>query len=299
MEGSLPDIELLTEGLAAVLGADVTVLAREPNAYAGRSPSEFVTCTASGETLHLFCKYENGRAKVAYEAAVYREVLEPAGVASARFYGTHAADGNMCLVLGDLGQLPHLGEIGDFESMTAAAGWLGRMHASCEAKPFLHELGPDDHLGFMHEGLAEAARTGDAAPWLTRLGERFRELAPRLLDADKVVCHGDFYTHNVLLEEGRVYLVDWEEAALDMGETDLACLTDGWPAGYNHVCELEYARARWPGGAPDHFEARLGLARLSLFFFNVARRKWLAEGKYEAYLGELRETGTELGLIPA
>jgi aminoglycoside phosphotransferase len=299
MQAVLPATEALTRGLAAVLGGDVKVLGREPNANAGRSPSELVTCLASGEILRLFCKYENGRAALAYEASVYREVLEPAGVASARFYGTHAADGSMWLVLGDLGELPHLSEIGDFESMVAAAGWLGRMHGSCEAKPFLRELRADDHLAFMHEAQAEAALARDEAPWLIRLGERYRELAPRLLSGDKVVCHGDFYTHNILVDEGRVYPVDWEEAALDVGETDLACLTDGWPVRYARACELAYAEARWPGGAPSDFDARVGLARLSLFFFNVARRKWLDEGKYEAYLAKLRRAGTELGLIPA
>src|SRR5260370_39726713 len=80
----------------AVLAAGAeAVLKREPNRCARTFPSEIVTCRmADGSEQRLFCKYSDGqdngdfghRGGVAYEAEVYRQVLQPLQTSTPRFY---------------------------------------------------------------------------------------------------------------------------------------------------------------------------------------------------------------------
>src|SRR5438477_12040043 len=85
----LPDSRTLTAHLTAVLSANggpqATVLDRKRPRYMSTFPNEIVTCQlADGSQRRLFCKYEAGqghnayghRGGLAYEAGVYREVLD-------------------------------------------------------------------------------------------------------------------------------------------------------------------------------------------------------------------------------
>jgi hypothetical protein len=92
-----------------------------------------------------------------------------------------------------------------------------------------------------------------------------------------------------------IYPVDWESAAVAVGEIDLAALTEGWPQAFVQQCELEYQRARWPDGPSTCFERRLAAARLYLQF------RWLgSETDRDPSLPRferLRCEGERLGLI--
>jgi hypothetical protein len=92
----------LTAGLVETFGdgaapGPVTVLDRSPNDPASTFPSEVVSCRlADGRGLQALCKYEAGRnhnaldhrGGVAYEDAVYWDVLGPVPVTAPRLYGT-------------------------------------------------------------------------------------------------------------------------------------------------------------------------------------------------------------------
>src|SRR6266853_2114461 len=85
----LPDSRVLCARLTVALSPNavppVTVVARKRPRYMSTFPNEIVTCQlADGSQRRLFCKYEAGqghnayghRGGLAYEAGVYREVLD-------------------------------------------------------------------------------------------------------------------------------------------------------------------------------------------------------------------------------
>jgi len=75
---------------------------RRKTPYVTTFPCEIVSCSfPGGATLQLFCKYGakgavssfGQRAGVAYEAEVYRHVLQPSGVSAPLFYGAYTDPG--------------------------------------------------------------------------------------------------------------------------------------------------------------------------------------------------------------
>jgi thiamine kinase-like enzyme len=120
------------------------------------------------------------------------------------------------------------------------------------------------------------------------------------------VIHGEYTPKNVLVRDGIIYPVDWESAAIAVGEIDLAILTDRWPVEIVQQCKLEYQRARWPEGWPVDFERTFDAAQLYLHFLwlgyqpdsitsqargNAGRRGYSWRFEY------LRSAGERLGLI--
>lgn len=311
----LPDTQALTDGLAAVLGdgaaaGPVTVIARKPNVYASTFPSEVVTCRwPDGSKRRLFCKYgprssRNGdrhRGGVAYEAEVYRRLLQPAGAATPRYYGTYAgAAGQVWLVLEYLGGGVRLQK--EPAALKLAARWVGHFHAA-QARPrspWLTRYDAAYYTGWARR-LSRLGRPWHRRfPWLAPLCERAGEWAALLLAPPLTVIHGEFYPLNVLYRGRAVYPIDWESAAVAAGEIDLASLTESWPARTARECERAYREARWPGGAPADFERRLAAARLYLAC------RWLADepgGPADEddlwYFRQLRSAGRRLGLIGA
>ena len=94
-----------------------------------------------------------------------------------------------------------------------------------------------------------------------------------LLATPPTVIHGEFYSKTALLSRKRLFIVDWESAAIAPGEIDLAALTEGtgWPARLVRQCEGAYTSARWPSGPPASFRRTLEAARIYLHF------RWLGE----------------------
>jgi len=48
-----------------------------------------------------------------------------------------------------------------------------------------------------------------------------------LLTSPPTLIHGEFYAKTVLVRRGKLFMVDWESAAIGPGEVDLAALTEG------------------------------------------------------------------------
>jgi len=89
---TFPDLETLTATLTSLLSCDdspdgrLTIIDRRSTPHATTFPIEIVTCRlGDGSERQLFCKHAAGkdssayqhRGGVAYEALVYRDVLEP------------------------------------------------------------------------------------------------------------------------------------------------------------------------------------------------------------------------------
>jgi hypothetical protein len=314
----LPDDQFLATGLTSVLRgagyARVSVVHRMPNPHASTFPSEVVTCRIEvGEHLRLFCKYGSGgshnahghRGGVGYEAEVYRRVLAAAGFSLPRFYGAAAAGpaGEVWLAIGYLERCLRLRDSRDLSHWEQTAAWSGRFHAEQEARnrdptlSFLIDYDAAYYAGWPRRTAENAAALDLNFPWLANLCQRSEAALVALLEAPRTVIHGEYYPKNILLNDGTVYPVDWESAALGRGEIDLASLTDRCDPEVVLRCEAAYRLARWPEGAPPDFTRALELARLYIHLrwlgaepgHKLRRRSW----RYE----EVRALGERLGLI--
>jgi Phosphotransferase enzyme family len=321
----LPNLQTLTAGLTSVLrshestGGQVTILDRQPNIYSSTFPSEIVTCRVDeGGDLKLFCKYAAGghpdnvyghRGGVAYEAAVYRHLLQPSQATTPRLYGTYTdiSTGDSWLILEYLEKNLRLPKATGMPApLGLAAHWIGRFHRLSEDRlsdiptPFLIRYDAEYYLGWVRRSSLFAGNLHQRFPWLRTLCERSEEFIALLLTSPLTVIHGEYYGSNILFRGGRVYPVDWESAAVAAGEVDVAALTDGWPEEIARQCELEYQRVRWPEGSPADFERRLCAARLYLYFRWLGDRPyWTTHPGYLRSFTRLHSAGERLGLIGA
>jgi hypothetical protein len=317
---SFPDLPTLTAGLQEVWDVArsdrVVIVDREPNIYASTFPSEILTCRLlDGSQRRLFCKYETEqsnadfghRGGMAYEAAVYQRILQPAGVSAPGLIGmyTHPKSGRAWLILEYLEDNAPLAEAPDLAPERSAARWIGSFHAATEARlasdpvPFLSRYDAAYYEGWAKRmGPVVGGLRHHRYPWVARLCERFNEVMAPLLASAPTIIHGEFYPPNILVRDGIIYPVDWESAAVGAGEIDLASLTEGWPKTATRRCEADYREARWPNGAPPDFEKRLIAARMYLAF------RWLADEQNSPrpnpdawYLKQLQAAGRRLGML--
>jgi len=320
----LPNLQTLTVGLTSVLRSQVTVLDRQSNIFTSTFPSEIVTCRVDeGSKLLLLCKYAAGghrenvyghRGGVAYEAAVYRHLLQPSHASTPTFYGMYSdiSTGDSWLVLEylDNSLRLHLTSTKEVTGVPApiglAARWIGQFHhvseerVSYAQRPFLIKYDAEYYLGWVRRTSLFAGHLHERFPWLRTLCERSEELITPLLTSPLTVIHGEYYSQNILFRGGTVYPVDWESAALAAGEIDLAALTANWGPEIGRQCELEYQRARWPAGSPGDFERRLYAAQIYLCFRWLGDRPyWTSHPSYLHWFEQLRSAGERLGLIGA
>jgi hypothetical protein len=298
-----PDLTRLSSAVAELLPGAV-VVSREANVRNSSFLTEVVTCRVpGGEDLRLFFKYGGGfeeatgfghRGGVSYEARVYQDLLQPLGVRTVPFYGTHldSEAGATWLILGfQPGWCIEM-------RLGLAARWIGEFHRAATARfgsrppAWLKRYDRAHYAQVAHQTREHAERLGVGLPWLPAACEAFESTAVDLLGSRPAVIHGELYPHNVMRHLDTVLPVDWESAAFGAGEIDLASLTEGWPAADVDECLREYAAARWPGGSPQDFDAAFDAARLYLDF------RWLSEKPDDRwYLDDLVIRGERLGRI--
>jgi hypothetical protein len=277
--GTASELDQSLAGLLrnAVGASKVRITARSPNAYTSTAKTEIVTCRADGRTIDLLCKWgetvSHGhphRHGLAHEARVYREVLTPLGTTTPRFYGTlRGDDSGICLVIEYLRTAVRVSKPPAEHGIIPAAGWLGRFHRSSVEHGMMlplwmprYDLAYYDHWARRSLDFARTLNLDSVR--LEALVEGSREVFGVLESAGPVVVHGECYPHNVLVSPHGVHPVDWETCAIGSGEIDLVALTEGWPAETTREAEFQYARARWPDGAPHLFQETLTAARLHL-----------------------------------
>lgn len=312
LDGYLPDDESLAAGLSAVFGQRVTLVERTPNLRSATYSNDVVHCQLEdGRQLCLFCKFEEAMGDnyghkfgVPYETVVYRDVIAPLGLRP-RFHGSYIdGEGRRWLVLDFLSDSTWaIARFAD-GGLTKAAEWIGSFHALNEARlragaSFADLIVYDEayYLGWVARTLDFTRRTQPGRfHWLPRLCERFPKVLPYLLEPLTVV-HGEYYKNNVLLDDGVICPVDWESAALGIGEIDLAALVERpWSTEIVDECVRAYAEARWPHGAPEEFRRRLDSARLYLDFRWLGHRiDWTQNASRR--FDDLRELGVRLGLL--
>lgn len=315
-----PEFESLRAGLGHVLGGNgsgasrLNIQDRKPIVSASTYPSEVVQCQVGDCKLKFYCKYAAGlnydsyghRGGVSYEAEVYRLVLHNSGFSLPHFYGAYKdpATGDTWLILEYLEDTVRLPKGPQPQTMLRAAEWIGRFHAANEsrvASPGLSFLKRYD-IGYFEGWVRRTSLFADnlhaELRWLQTVCEHSEDLAALLLSNGATVIHGEFYPHNVLLNSRVIYPIDWESAAIAASEVDFVTLTEAWSPEITEWCEIEYQRARWPGGAPQQFHRRLAAARLYISFRWLGeQREWTIGGHNRFYFDQMHSAAEELGFI--
>src|SRR5262245_61153237 len=193
------------------------------------------------------------------ELCVYRELLQGAGLGTARYYGSVVDEprGRLWLLLEFVDGTP----VGycDLDYWPAAAEGLGRMHGAFARQE--DRLRACDFL-LRHDGdffwsKAELALkgVGQIAPHLVdrlaALVSRFAPVMAVMTGQPPTLVHGGCRPSNILVrvasDPSRVCILDWEEAAVGAPLVDVAYLLDGLQPPTLDRCLAAYRR-----GAAEH-----------------------------------------------
>jgi hypothetical protein len=324
----VPDLETLTAGLTATLRngcvpRPVRVLQRRPPRFMSTFPNEIVTCLLpNGRRRRVFIKYEGDRFQncfghrggVAYEAQVYQRLLNSVPEFHPKCLGAHH-DPQACgtwLILEFVYCAVRVSDLSCHQSNAQAcarvksARWLARFHAALEscvhdpAFSFLKRYDAEYYRGWASRTFEFATSLRSHFPWLTTLEDCGDAWFAPLLTPPLTLIHGEFYARTVLMREEKLFITDWESAAVAPGDIDLATLSEGkhWRGPIARQCEREYQRVRWPDGTPADFKRRLDAARMYLHF------RWLGERPEKAVSEKnlwryhhLQAAANSLGLI--
>ncbi len=298
----LPDLRTLTAGLTEALNGDhlasgpVKVLERKLPPFMSTFPNEIVTCRLpGGRKRRVFIKYEAGqghnsfghRGDIAYEAQVYRRLLHSLPGFHPQCLGVHTEprSGYTWLLLEYAYGSVRVSDLSFHHStrqpraLAESARWIGRFHAVHEARvrdpefSFLKRYDAEYYRGWARRTFEFARPLFGRFPWLANLRESGDAWFALLIAARPTVIHGEFYAKTVLIRSRRLFMVDWESAAVAPGEIDVASLTESRNRHPKIArrCEREYAQARWPEGPPADFQHTLDAARMYLHF------RWLGE----------------------
>ncbi len=320
LQYSFPDDSFLQYALVSVLdkndfySSKLKVSERITNVYESTFPSEIVRCKiGDGTALKFLIKYDadcdrntyNPRGGIEYEGKIYRDILTLMNVPVVKYYGMYRDIKNeySFIVIQYLDNAMHARE--DLLAMNDAVQWLARFHAEGESlislkrASFLKRYDFDYYMGWARRTSEYTGYLHADNPWLPRFCRQFKEVIEYLLYEPQTVVHGEFYPANILYQDGIIYPVDWESAALAAGEIDLATITDRWPPEEIQKWENMYRKIRWPDGAPEHFLKRLCVSRLYLEFRWLGDRpEWARRTSIIQRINKIYKLGIELGFNP-
>jgi hypothetical protein len=311
---ALPETASLQRVLRGALGASTgEVVTRRTNDWSSSHPSEIVTFRTDDRLVQLLCKYQRPegnhghghRGGVAYESRVYERVLAASRCPVARFFGAHldSTTGAAWLVIEFIEGGRSADEISDFhEPLIAAAQWSGRFHASVEARVRSEAFLIAYDARYFAEWARRTAYFTEPwhaqLPWLPALCHRAEDLAEEQAAVPPTIIHGEFTPSTILVDGTAILPVDWESAAIAMGEIDLVALVHKWPISLAAQCEDAYVGARWPEGPPADLARRFDLARLYWEMRWLGDRpEWLEQARLRAQVNDLRAVGARLGLL--
>lgn len=215
------------------------------------------------------------------EIAVYRSLLAPESLGTARLYGAVVdADRNRYwLFLEEVAGI-ELYQTGVDADWRAAAAWLGRAHRRLTGRlPDAPRLPLLDYGSALHRRwLRRAVRFADEADRrrLRPVIDRFDAVSEAASAVPRVVVHGEYYAANVVVERdaGRVCPVDWEMAGLGPGLLDLAALVAGtWDGDAVGAMAAAYVRAWAADAEPGPLQRVLPRALAACRVFMALR--WL------------------------
>jgi hypothetical protein len=259
-------------------GHGLEIVSRRRNEYTSSSQSEIVTVRQpAGTCRELLVKYARDmpdpeprcRQGIEYCDRVYRQLVARLPISHLTalgmiYVGDPAVTG---LVIDHLSPCLRVSEAPNESGIIAAAEWCGLFHRFGEtiyrdgSLTFLVRYDRAHYRAWAARAMAIAAAAGGPPAWLTRLCATFEERCVALVDASATTIHGEFGPQNVLWQDGVIYPIDWESAAIGPGEIDLAALLFNWPADVVDRCVAAYWKAR-DQLRPDSFAAAWDAATL-------------------------------------
>jgi thiamine kinase-like enzyme len=179
------------------------------------------------------------------------------------------------------------------QAIASAAQWMARFHVDQQRRletgvpSWLDRLDADHYRKCALQTAEFAADLRAELPWLRVACQRFeREFVELLAVQPTTIIHGDYFTDNILFQNGTIYAIDWEWSALGPGYVDIARLTEQWPSDLASRWEFVYGQTRWPEGLPPDYNLMLKAVRVYLCFRYLAiapdrirdpKRRWRLE----------------------
>jgi hypothetical protein len=267
------DEEVLRECLEEVVAkkirgrpSPVAHLERKRSQYSSFYASDIITVRLeSGEEFKVFLKdfgsfhhpKDTMKERREREVVVYRDLLDGAGLNTARYYGSvwDEAEGRYWLLLEFVEGVPvrHL----DFEAWLPAVAWLGRMYGHFVARPEL--WGNCDvlarHDASFFETTAEQAMrsvtefSADLGRRLDPIVRRYHKAVAVMTGQPRTLVHGTYRPAQIITDDPghpkRICPVDWEKAAVGASLYDLTFIVDGFdPERLHRLFEAYRAEAR-------------------------------------------------------
>lgn len=284
-----PSRRALRRGLEEVFTAEISrrgplrIAARRENPRSSTYVADVVLVRfADGSSERVLCKFAHGASLtpptphrgLAFEAAVYRDVLRDVPLPLPRFWGgfTDSETGDYVLVMQFYPDALTAAQAPNDRGVHALVDWMAAFHewgAARSADPdwgFLPRLDAVVHESWLAHTLAMAGSSAHEHPWLERAATAYRDRIPLLVAASRTLIHGEFTTRNGLWTAGLVLPIDWETAAIGPGEVDLAVFTYDWHPDDLREIEARYVQARWRGSPPPGFAETLLAARVYVAF---------------------------------
>ena len=283
-ELALPDTVTLSRHLSALLSNDknsqdhVIVLSRKPGIFTSTFPTEIITCKFNEEQpIHLFCKYVahtdgedfGHRGGVEYEIRIYDEVLRNVPIPSVKFYGKcYFPETNVTMmVLEYLNDSLRIFKINKPKLLlNEAASLIGRLHNFFELKTpsFIKNYDEAHYRVWIEKFESIAYKFKSKHPWVINLFTYYLENINILITNPRTLIHGEYYPHNIIVQNHIIYIIDWESAAVGPGEIDLASLLDGWEEPEIGNAIEAYQIARWGEmkNVPENFDHILLLSQI-------------------------------------
>lgn len=270
--------------------ARIKIIDRQVNIHMSTFNSEIVTCQFPGEKIvKLFCKHSDNknvivsyghRRQVGYEGDVYRLLLQKTKMTSALFYGTYTDPVNESSWL-FLEYIENSLKVSKCESnfLVKAAQWIGKFHAINEGTAVDHsswliKYDKDYYDAWTQRVSLFSKDLIMQYPWITSVCKQFEEYNDVLLTGPLTIIHGEYCPKNILVQDDVICPVDWESAAIAVGEIDLAMLLDGsWSSEIKQQCEKEYKQARYSQLSNALFERILVIAKI------YVQMRWLGDNK--------------------
>ena len=302
-------------------GHGLEIVSRRRNEYTSSSQSEIVTVRQpSGACRELLVKYARTapdpeprcRQGIEYCDRVYRHLVARLPISHLTAWGMIlVGDPPVAgLVIDHLSPCLRVSEAPEESGIIAAAEWCGLFHRfgetvrQDESLQFLVRYDRTHYRAWAARAVAIAAAAGGTPDWLTRLCAAFEEQCELLADVRVTTIHGEFGPQNVLWQEGVIYPIDWESAAIGPGEIDLAALLFNWPNNIVDRCITTYWQARGEA-RPDSFAAAWDAATLFTALrwlpdFDGPRGNAAGNAGGESLrhsLAMLERTGQSLGII--
>ncbi|HEX6972476.1 MAG TPA: phosphotransferase [Limnochordia bacterium] len=225
----------LEGALTAVLGSDDPPVSRRTLKVVGSPRAQRrVEAVALRSGRRLIVKLRNDRA-VCREALFYAHLLAPRGAPTPAYLGqARTQEGWLALVIEEIPGRPASTEPGDVQQAMAA---LARVHAAFEGTSVAEVLGRSAPDALRREAQPdpidrEALMAAIATPGTHTGGrdeERLWDVADRLAAEPLVLDPGDVRPENFIFARDRVYLIDFENAALRRRALALAAMLPNWP----------------------------------------------------------------------